>query len=122
MERTDTQICEKRDEVTFTGDFGKGFELGKNRVLEEALTLPKSTDFWMHFDGDKVSDLFWYFRAPRGEYGKEIERKYKTEINENYTQIDAGANSMVLWGERSGEIAAIRWLVDDVGEWPDLDS
>ena len=52
--------------------------------------------------------LFWYFRSNR--HVNPVSRPAAIEIEAEYPECD---NNTKSWGERSGEIAAVRWLSDE---------
>ena len=56
-----------------------------------------------------MSRLFWYFRADR--HANPVSRPAALAIEAEYPKTD-GYNTKT-WGQRSGEIAAVRWLADE---------
>ena len=85
-----------------------GFAIGLRRILGEAITLPRNTDYGSHFNLDKMSKLYWYHRTDR--HTDPRSRPAALRIEEQYpTEPAAGANLF----ERRGEIAATRWLSDE---------
>ena len=85
-----------------------GFAIGLRRILGEAITLPRDTDYAEHFNLDKMSSLYWYHRTDRHTHPRS--RPAALRIEEQYpVETSAGAN----WFERRGEIAATRWLSDE---------
>lgn len=103
-----------------------GFHQGLREILERALQLPRDCDYARYFELPKWDDLFWFLRADRGLGGERISLKYPDEIAEWYRKAE-GTDSMILWGDLSGRIAAMRWLSDPSRQlaeqvFPDLDS
>ena len=104
------------------GEWVTQFNDALRQTLAAALTLPRETDYAEHFNYSKKFDLFWYFRADR--QANPVSRPSALRIEADYpedVEID------VPWGFRSGEIATIRWLMDDDRQcaedfFPDLDS
>ena len=90
------------------GDQLTQFNDALRQTLAAALTLPRETDYAEHFNYSKKFDLFWYFRVDRlaNPFSRPsallIELRFPDDI-----EID------VPWGFRSGEIATIRWLMDE---------
>ena len=105
-----------------TGEWDTEFNDAIRQTLAAALTLPRETDYAEHFNFSKKFDLFWYFRADR--QATPASRPCALRIMFAYPE---DINIDVPWGFRSGEIAAIRWLMDEDRQcaedfFPDLDS
>ena len=78
-------------------DFERGMEVGVRRILAEALTRPRDEDYFAYFcDGDP------------------------TNITDHHRpNLPQGPALQEWWGKRSGEAAAIRWLVEQDREAAD---
>ena len=105
-----------------TGQWVTDFDNGLRQTLATAITLPEDTDYEVYFNLYKMFDLFWYFRADRN--ANPLSRPSAQRIEEQYPEETQQDRS---WGERSGEIAAVRWLANEdrqnAEEWfPELDS
>jgi len=105
-------------------DFGRGFDIGLRNILGQALALPRTTtddEYATHFNLEKRSTLFWYFRAQRSKSLRDrIEAQYPDETSHKFDTDEQ-------WAIRSGEIATVRWLSEsnrDAAEavFPCLDS
>ena len=91
-----------------TGDWVTQFNDALRQTLAAALTLPRETDYAEHFNYSKKFDLFWYFRADRlaNPFSRPSALLIELRLPDDI-EID------VPWGFRSGEIAAILWLMDE---------
>ena len=103
--------------------WARDFDIGLRQILATAVTLPTGTDYGEHFNLDKRLELFWYFRADRN--ANPLSRPSAQRIEEQYPEETREQDRP--WGQRSGEIAAVRWLSNEdrqcAEEWfPELDS
>ena len=109
------------------GPFKDGFQDGLRQMLEKAIgACENAQDPSTDVDVLKIQDLFWYFRADRGEFGRSIEDKYKSEIQE-LQQMAEDVGPDYMWGLLSAHVATSRWICEEDREFadrmfPDLDS
>ena len=90
--------------------FSDGFCSGLQTVLRAALGVPH-TEYWERFQGACLSDLYWYFRAPRAvAHAVLIEDRWRQEIQT--FREDAAEMPLYHWGVLSGKLASLRWLVE----------
>ena len=98
-----------------TSDYDIGFNIGLKDTLSEALALDH-IDYETHFEYEKKDKLFWYFRSDRrGTPGETV----AIRIEQMYPDEVAAGVDDKRWGIRSGEIAAIKWLMEEDRECAD---